>query len=80
MEPHLIPEVMEVDRGTKWAICDGKNNGHCREADAFLKHDMDIPPAHEAAKPRKEEEPPKEDPVMQKPEKPAEEKKEKPAE
>ena len=33
---------MEVDQDTKWALCDGTNNGRCREADEFLRKETDL--------------------------------------
>ena len=51
MQPWLIPGVMEVDRATKWALCDGTNSGRCREAEPFLKHEERIPPLEESVYP-----------------------------
>ena len=51
MEPWLIPGVMEVDRATKWALCDGTNSGRCREAGPFLNHNETIPPLEESIHP-----------------------------
>ena len=43
-KPFLIPSVMDTDRATKWALCDGTNSGRCREADSFLNKDDQVPP------------------------------------
>ena len=51
IEPWLIPEVMTVDRATKWALCDGTNSGRCREAEPFLQHSERIPPLEESIHP-----------------------------
>ena len=40
--PWLIPEVMAVDQDTKHAICDGTNDGRCREADAYLRKEATL--------------------------------------
>ena len=37
---------MEVDRETKWALCNGSNSGKCREAEPFLARDHVLPPAN----------------------------------
>ena len=50
-EPHLIPKVMEVDRDTKWALCNGSNSGKCREAEPFLARDDKLVPKNDGVFP-----------------------------
>ena len=75
-EPHLIPRVMEADRDSKWAICDGTNSGRCREADGFIKKESAMSDGKPKSAPAPAAEPPKEAPKEEKKEEKKEAKKE----
>ena len=39
-KPYLIPDVMKVDQDQKHQICNGTNEGHCREAEPYLRKEL----------------------------------------